>query len=145
MLVNSSLLKLVTLLNDQHIYVQLSALKSLGLITEEVPEVFLKHEKCLEILDFVIKMNKNDHFLKYICKIVDNLSQARVSNNVLSPHAGDLAKIFIDILLNREKSLQVVSNCFNTAINLIKCSQNVGLSNQYLDFVLKAFPDIAPL
>lgn len=44
---NSSLVKLASLLNDSHAYVKLSALKSLGLITEEVAEVILGHEKCL--------------------------------------------------------------------------------------------------
>ena len=94
----------MSLLNDSHPYVKLSALKSLGLITEEVPDVFLKHEKCLEILDFIVKMGNHDHFLKYVCRVVDNLSQSKMKPNVLSPHAADLTKIFIDLLLEPNKS-----------------------------------------
>lgn len=93
------MLELANLLNDSSVYVQLSALKSLSLITEEVPEVVLKHEKCLQILDFVVKMTQRDIFLKHVCKIVDNLSQPEMSSNVIGPHAADLVKIFIDILV----------------------------------------------
>jgi len=49
-LVNMSLLELVALVNDANNYVKLSAVKSLSLISEEVPEVIYKHEKFLQIL-----------------------------------------------------------------------------------------------
>ena len=42
-LVNGSLVNLVGLLNDSVKYVQLSTMKSLSLITEEVPDVVLSH------------------------------------------------------------------------------------------------------
>lgn len=45
-----SLLELVALVNDANNYVKLSAVKSLSLISEEVPEVIYKHEKFLQIL-----------------------------------------------------------------------------------------------
>lgn len=55
-LVNNSLLELVSLLNDSVQYVQLSAIKSLCLISEEVPDVIMRHDKFFQILDFVVKM-----------------------------------------------------------------------------------------
>jgi hypothetical protein len=75
-LVNNSLLQLASLLNDPVQYVQLSALKSLTLISEEVPEVILHHEQFLKLLEFVVKMGQSELFLKHVTKIVDHLTNA---------------------------------------------------------------------
>lgn len=73
-LVNMSLLELVALVNDSKQFVQLSAVKSLSLISEEVPEVIYKHENFLQILQLVIKVIPlGEEFLKNVCRIVDNL------------------------------------------------------------------------
>lgn len=55
-LVNMSLLELVALVNDSKKFVQLSAVKSLSLISEEAPKVIYKHENFLQILQLVIKV-----------------------------------------------------------------------------------------
>ena len=110
-----------------------------------MPEVVLKHEKCLEILDFVVKMAQREVFLKHVCRVVDNLSLPELSTQIIGPHAADLIKIFIDILVDPSKSILIVGSCFNTTINLIRCSESVSLSNTYIDFILKAFPNIQSL
>ena len=35
-----------------------------------------------------------------------------------------------------------MSYCFNTAINLIKCSSSIELCKHYLNFVLETFPKV---
>jgi len=67
-------------------------------------------------------MAQRDVFLKHVCKVVDHLSQPELSTQVLGPHAADLVKIFIQILKDPSKNILIVSSCFNTTINLIRCS-----------------------
>lgn len=90
-------------------------------------------------------MAQKEVFLKHVCKVVDHLSQSELSTQILGPHTPDLIKIFVDILSDPSKNILIVSSCFSTAINLIRCSESVSLSNTYLDFVLTSFPDIQRL
>lgn len=142
-LVNSSLLELVALLNDSNICVKLSAIKSLVLISEEVSEVILQHDKVLQILEVIVKVGQvGEHFLKHTCKVVDNLCAPDLSRKVLGPHAGNLVKLFLDLCLENGRSIQAISSCLNVIINLIKCSLQVSLCNTYIDYVLANYPKL---
>jgi hypothetical protein len=53
-LVNVSLLELVSLLSDPKPYVQLSAVKSLSLISEETGKVIINHINFIQILQLIV-------------------------------------------------------------------------------------------
>ena len=114
----------MALLNDPKQHVQLSAIRSLSLITEEVPEVILNHNKLLEILDFVMKMGQSEVFLKHVAKIVDNLTIPEGSTKVLGPHSGPMIGVFLGFCLESGRSGLSVGSCMNVIINLIKCSRS---------------------
>jgi hypothetical protein len=99
-LVNRSLLELVALLNDPVGIVQVSAIKSLSLITEETGKVILNHANFIQILQLIVGKSKvNETFMRHCCKIVDNLCQVEDSVKVLGPCADDLIKVLLDCCL----------------------------------------------
>lgn len=84
-------------------------------------------------------MGENETFLKYVCKIVDNLATPEESTTIIGPHSGEMIKIFLKICLEPGRSVPSISSCLNVIINLIKCSQNTNLCNEYIEYVLTTY------
>jgi hypothetical protein len=84
-------------------------------------------------------------FLKYVCKVVDNLSAAGGGAQYVGPLAGDLIKVFLEVCLEGGRSIASVNYCLNVIINLIKCSGSVPICNLYIDFVMGNYPNLHSL
>lgn len=50
-------------------------------------------------------MGKQEHFLKHVCKIVDNLSMPDSATGILGPHAAEMTKIFMDFILDKNRKV----------------------------------------
>jgi len=65
---------LASLLADSVFAVQLAAIKSLALISEETGGVFLHHVNFIDVLQLVVKKGQsNELFMRHSCKFIDNL------------------------------------------------------------------------
>jgi len=87
-------------------------------------------------------MGSSEIYLKHVCKIVDNLTGSHSSIEKVGPHSEYMIKVFLEILLAPNRANNIISQIFNVIINLIKCSCNIGLCNNYIDYVLKTYPSI---
>lgn len=84
----------------------------------------------------MVKMGQDEHFLKHVCKIVDNLAQCEISTDILGPYCDDLIKIFLNYSQQSGRSIATINNCFTVIMNLIRCSNNQTICNTYIDYVL---------
>lgn len=90
-------------------------------------------------------MAKNELFTRHVCKIIDCLCESESSNQILGPHAAELIKVFMDLSMEEGRSVSSITSCFNVIINLIKCSKSVPLCNDYLQYIIKTFPNVYTL
>lgn len=73
--------------------------------------------------------------MRYVCKVIDSLCQVPESTASFQPISDELIKVFFSYLeANRTES--IINSCFNTIINLIKCSQSSQLAHNYIDYIL---------
>lgn len=89
-----------------------------------------------------MKMGQSEVFLKYVAKIVDNLTVPEESTKVLGPHSGPMIEIFLGFCLESDRSALSVGSCMNVIINLIKCSRSTEICNKYIDYVLSTYPKL---
>ena len=131
-----SLVEMVKLLEDEKQYVQYSALKSLSYICEDAGEAVISHGQFLQVLQAVVKKGEaGEHFMRYVCKVVDSLCQAEGSTGAFGSISHDLASVFMGYIESNHSD-SIVNTCFGTLMNLIKCANNPDLALKYIEHIL---------